>query len=172
VQFEIIHEFDAPLDAIELAMMSPDLAPRLLERMASLESVQPVKHDIDEREFRRVWRFQARAPLKILEGYNVTRDMMTWDEHSVYRLDEHRADWFVVPRGDAALDAPWRKHFSASGRYRLEPLPDGCTRRVVNGELTIHLKLIGAMVERIAMSEVRRTYDAEADALRALSSLG
>ncbi len=171
MQFEISHEFDAPLDAIELAVMSPDLGPLLGDRLASLESVAALEHNLAGREFHRVWRFQAKAPLKILKGYGVAREMMTWDEHSTYRLDEHTADWYVVPRGEADPDAPWRKHFRAAGTYHLDPLSDGRTRRTVMGDLEVHLKVIGAMVERIAVVELRRAYEAEAEALRSLCAL-
>jgi hypothetical protein len=171
VQFSISHEFDAPLDVIELAMMSPELGPLLGDGLASLESVQATEHEVDDSEFRRVWRFQARAPLAILRGYNITREMMTWEEHSVYRRGEHTARWHVVPRGERDPAAIWRKHFSAEGTYELDPLSDGRTRRTVSGDLAIHLRLIGPIVERIAVGELRRAYDAEALALRKLCSL-
>jgi uncharacterized protein DUF2505 len=172
VRFEFRHEFDAPLDVLELAFMSPDVGRMLVERMPSLESVEPRTHDVGASEFRRVWRFQARAPLRILRGYDVTRDMMTWDEHCTYRLGEHSADWWVVPRPEVEPEATWRRRFNAGGTYRLDPLEDGRTRRTVKGDIAIGLALIGSMVERLAVAELRRAYDAEADVLRALCSLG
>jgi hypothetical protein len=171
MQFEISHEFDAPLDAIELAMMSPELGPLLARNMGNLESVQAVEHAVGEGEFRRVWRFQARSPLKVLEAYNLTREMMIWEEHSVYQREAHTADWFVVPRPGHDPDAAWRKGFSNKGTYQLDPLSDGRTRRTVVGHFAIPLKLIGGMIERIAVAEVRKAYDAEADALRSLCFL-
>ena len=77
----------------------------------------------------------------------------------------------MVPRGEDAGDAPWRRHFSSEGSYHLEPLEDGRTRRTVRGEMAIHLKLIGKVVERIAVAELRKAYDAEAEALRTLCTL-
>jgi len=35
VQFELQHDFDAPLDALELAVLSPDLGPLLGESFGS-----------------------------------------------------------------------------------------------------------------------------------------
>jgi hypothetical protein len=171
VHYEIKHEFDAPLDAIELAVMSPDLGPMLGHHLGSLESVEALWHELCAREFRRVWRFQAKAPLKILKSYGIAREMMTWDEHATYCLDEHVAKWYVVPRGQTALDAPWRKHFRAAGSYHLEPISDGRTRRTVVGDLEVRLKGLGAIVERVAVLELRKAYDAEAEALRSLCAL-
>ncbi len=171
MQFEISHEFDAPLDAIELAVMSPDLGPLLGATLSALESVAAVEHTVSGRQFRRVWRFQAKAPLAILKTYGVARDMMTWDEHSTYRLDDHAAEWFVVPRAEQDPDAAWRKHFRAAGTYHLDALADGRTRRTVMGDLHVQLKVIGAMVERIAVAELRKAYEAEAGALRSLCAL-
>jgi hypothetical protein len=90
----------------------------------------------------------------------------------VYRLADHQADWFVVPMGDQSPEAAWRKRFNAGGSYRLVPLADGRTRRTVVGEMAITLKMIGPVVERIAMRDVRKAYDAEADAIRSLCHLG
>jgi len=171
VDFEITHELDAPIDALELALMSPELGPRLADSVSSLDAVEVKTHDIDDASFHRVWRFQARAPLKALSAYDVSRDMMNWEEHSTYRRADHRAAWRVVLRADVDPDAPWRRHFRAAGSYQLDALQNGRTRRTVRGEIAITLKVLGPMIERIAVAEIRKTYDAEADALSALALL-
>jgi len=171
MRFTIQHELDAPLDAIELAMMSPDLGPMLGHNFDSLESVQAIEHTLAATTFTRVWRFQARAPLKLLRNYRVSREMMTWDEHSTYQREARRADWCVFPGGDTDPQAPWRRHFSAEGSYRLDALDGGRTQRTVEGDLSVHLKLIGRMVERIALERLREAYAAEANALRMLCAL-
>ncbi|MSP25200.1 MAG: DUF2505 family protein [Myxococcales bacterium] len=172
MKFEIHHEFDAPLDTLELALMSPDFATLLTERLEPIESIVAVTHELTKGEFTRVWRFQATAPLKLLRDYQLGRDLMTWDEHSTYRLAAHTGSWHVVPRADDTPAATWRKHFRAAGTYQLDPLSNGRTRRTVTGDVEIHLQVIGPVVERIALVELRKAYDAEADALRALCSLG
>ncbi|MBM4356650.1 MAG: DUF2505 family protein [Deltaproteobacteria bacterium] len=171
MHFEISHEFDAPLDVVELALMSPDLGRLLADRFAQMESVEPIEHVVDGRQFRRVWRFQAKVPLKALQGYRVPRDLLNWDEHSSYRLDDHSGQWNVVPRADANPDAAWRKRFRAAGTSHLAPLEDGRTRRTVVGELEVSVKVVGSVLERGVLLELRKAYDAEADALRALCAL-
>ncbi|AUX27104.1 hypothetical protein SOCEGT47_076830 [Sorangium cellulosum] len=164
MHFTICHELDAPLDAVELAVLSPELGPRLASKVAALESVVTVEHALEGGELLRVLRFQASAPLPIFKGYPVTRDAMSWEERSTYRLADHASSWEVTPK------AQWRSYFRSRGTYRLERLPDGRTRRRVDGDIEIRLHLLGPLVERLALAEVQRTYDAEADTLRELVS--
>jgi hypothetical protein len=171
VQFEISHEFDAPLDVVELALMSPDLGRLLADRFAQMESVQAIEHTVDGREFRRIWRFQAKVPLKALQGYRAPRELLNWDDHSSFRLDDHNGQWNVVPRGDGNPDASWRKRFRAAGSYHLARLEDGRTRRTIVGELEVSVKVVGTVLERGVLLELRKAYDAEADAIRSLCAL-
>ncbi|KYF78997.1 MULTISPECIES: DUF2505 domain-containing protein [Sorangium] len=164
MHFTISHDLDAPLDAVELAVLSPELGPRLATRVASLESVVTVEHALREGELLRVLRFQASAPLPIFASYPVAKDAMSWEERSTYRLSDHAATWQVSPKEQ------WRSYFRSAGTYRLERLPEGRTRRRVQGDIEIRLRLLGPLVERLALAEVQRTYDAEADTLRELVS--
>ena len=168
MRFEFSHEFDAPLDALELAIMSPDLAGMLARHWSAIESVKTVSHNLQIDVFERVWRFQARAPLKLLQGYEVTREMLAWHEHVSYRRGDHSGAWRIVPCDPSGRA---KNYFAASGSYQLDPLEDGRTRRTVIGELKIRVKVVGKVLERVALAEVRKAYDAEADALRALCSL-
>jgi hypothetical protein len=144
-------------------VLSPELGPRLAGKVPSLESVITVEHALRDGELHRVLRFQASAPLPIFKGYDIAKDSMTWEERSTYRLADHASTWSVAPRDR------WRQYCRSEGTYRLERLPDGRTRRRVDGEIDIRLPILGAIVERVAIFEVQRTYDAEADTLRELS---
>jgi hypothetical protein len=165
VQFEIAHELDVSLDVVELAVLSPDLAPRMARLLSMIESVETVEHSFNNGELRRVLRFQASAPLPIFKSHPVARDAMAWEELSTYRLADHSSTWSIVTKDE------WRRYFRSQGTYRLEPAPGGRTRRVVVGDLEIRLSLLGPVVERMALAEVRKTYDAEAQTLRDLSTL-
>lgn len=165
MHFEIAHEFDAPLDAVELAVLSPELGPRLARSLSSIESVTTVEHTLKDGELRRVLRFQASAPLPLFKSYPVARDAMAWEELSTYRLADHASTWAVFTKDE------WRKYFRSEGTYRLEAAPGGRTRRIVVGELEINVAVVGRMAERMALAEVRKTYDAEAETLRELATL-
>lgn len=165
MRFEIIHELDAPLNAVEKAVLSPDLGPMLARGLTSIESVETLEHVLKDGELRRVLRFQASAPLSIFKGYPVAREAMAWEERWTYRIADRASTWAVFTKDE------WRKYFQSQGTYKLESLPGGKTRRVVNGDLAINVSVIGRVAERLALTEVRKTYDAEADTLRRLATL-
>jgi hypothetical protein len=168
VEFEIHHDFDTPLGILEEALLSPELGPLLGETLPSLESIEARRHELTGDALCRVWRFQARAPLPIFASRRVTRDMLTWEEEWTYSKPERSARWQVVPRPGIDPEASWRRRFHASGTYRLAALDEGRSRRSVAGEMRIELPWIGRLVERMALSEMRKAYAAEA---RILSTL-
>jgi hypothetical protein len=166
VRFEITHEFDAPLDAVELAVLSPDLGQMMVRILSStIESVETVEHVIEAGELRRVLRFQASAPLPIFRGHNVAREAMSWEELSVYRLADHASTWSVAPRASVG------GRLQAIRALGTEIAPPLLTRRTVVGDIEIKLGMIAPLVERMALAEVRKTYDAEAQTLMRLSTL-
>ena len=168
MHFEISHELDAPVDVIELAFLSPEMGRMLALALApGIESVETVLHEVEDGELRRTLRFQASAPLSIFKGVTVARDALCWETFAFYRLADHTSTWEVKPREQ------YRRYFRASGTYHLEAIPEGRTRRVVAGdlEIVVPVPMVGGLVERIALTEVRKTYDAEADTLRKLATL-
>lgn len=167
MHFEITHEFDAPLDALELAVLSPDIGAMMAPFLAttSVASVETIEHVIENGQLRRVLRFQANAPLAMFRGYDVAREALSWDESCVYRMADHAASWSVSPREQ------FRKYFSASGTCRLEAAPDGRTRRIVEGDIDIKASVLSSLAGRMALVEIRKIYDAEAETLRRLSTL-
>lgn len=171
MDFEVSHELDAPLDALELALMSPDLSSELLSRVDSMATIDVQSHEVSDERIARTWRYEAKAPLKILAAYDVTREMMIWDEVWTYDRTTHLASFHIVPRPGVDLDANWRKRVKSGGRYQLDPLSDGRCRRTVVGHMDIGLRMIGPMVERLAIAELRKAYAAEAEALLSLCSL-
>jgi hypothetical protein len=171
MRFDISHELDVPVDTLELALMSPELAARLAERVDSMDSIAVVSHEVSAESIKRVWRFQAKAPLRVLSAYQVTREMMIWDEVWSYDRKTHVASFHIVPRPGVDPDANWRKRIDAGGTYQLDPLADGRTRRSVSGQMSIDLTMIGPVVERVAVAELKKAYAAEADALASLCSL-
>jgi hypothetical protein len=175
MRFSLSHEFDAPADAIELALLSPELPAAILRELQAIrggpriESIEKLREELDGGAFRRVLRYQAATAVpaleRVLRGKAIAREMMRWDETFSYERRDKKAAWQVSPMPEYA------KWFGARGTWELARLDGGRTRRTVAGELEVRVKLVAGVLERIALAEVKKTYDAEAAALRALATL-
>lgn len=166
MQFEIVHEFDIPLDAIELAVLSPRLIDQLAPRLRNMETVSQSSHELTDGVLKRVWSFAANMKVPEFARPHVTKEMLRWDERTTYDLRKHEATWQIAPR----VKPEWQKHFQAQGTYSLVPRGDG-SARIVRGELALVVPLVRAVAERLIVSEVKKTYDAEAATLRELATL-
>jgi hypothetical protein len=171
VQFEIAHEFDIPLDALELAVISPHLVDKFgataRSKHAGIQSITERSRSLKNGVLERVWHYQAHVRLpKFAQGY-VTPDMTAWDEQSVYETGPHRGRWTIVPN----IKPQWRQYFSASGTYTIEPLGDGRSRRTVRGELELRVRVVRQVAERLIVGEVRKAFEAEAATLREMATL-
>ena len=169
MRFEITHDFDIPRDAVELAVLSPDLAQRMAPRLQGIEHVAQRQHALIDGILERVWSWRADVKIPSFAERYVTRDMCAWDERSTYDLKRHSSEWTIEPR----VKPSFRKYFDARGTYELVQLDDGRSRRVVRGELELRVtSLVRAIAERMIVGEVRKTFDAEAATLRDLATLG
>ena len=169
MNFEIAHDFDIPRDAVELAVLSPDLAARLEPRLHGIESLEQREHALKDGVLQRVWSWQANIKLPRFAERYVTREMCAWDDRSVYDIRRHTSSWTIVPR----VKPEWRKYFHAAGTYELVALGGGRTRRVVRGDIELRVSpLFRAVGERMIVGEVRKMFDAEAATLRDLATLG
>lgn len=167
MHFEFVHEFDIPLDALELAVLSPDLVERLAPRLTNVESLTQREHSLENGVLSRVWAFRANVKLpKFAQNY-ITKEMCAWDEASSYDLRRHAAEWSIAPN----VKVEWQKYFSARGTYSLIELESGRTKRVVVGDCDLNVPLVRQMAEKLIVGEVRKMFEAEADTLRDLATL-
>jgi hypothetical protein len=171
VHFAIAHEFDIPLDALELAVLSPDLVHKFSatahQRGAGIEKITEQSRSLENGVLERVWHYQAHVRLPgFARGY-VTPEMTAWDEQTVYEMSKHRGRWTVVPD----VKPEWRKYFSATGTYAIEPLGDGRSRRLVEGDIDLRLRVVGHVAERLMFGEVKKAFESEASTLRDMATL-
>jgi hypothetical protein len=167
VHFEILHEFDIPLDALELAVISPHLCQKLAHRLPNMESIQQKEHVLRDDRLERVWSCRAHFRLPPFARAYVTPEMMAWEERSTYDIKKHSSEWTIVPR----VKPEWRKHFAAMGSYLLTKLDSGRTKRTVSGTIELRVPLLRQVAEKLIVGEVRKTFDAEAETLRDLATL-
>ena len=167
MHFEVVHEFDIPLDALELAVISPNLFQELAHRLPSIESVQQKEHVLKEGRLERLWSYRANVRIPAFATRYVTPEMCAWDEKSTYDIKHHSSEWTILPH----VKPEWRKLFAAKGTYTLEELASGRTRRTVSGSVELRVPLVRQVAEKLIVSEVKKTFDAEAETLRELATL-
>lgn len=167
MHFEITHEFDIPLDALELAVISPVLCQRLATRLQNLEGVQQKEHVLKDARLERVWSHRANVKLPAFAKPYVKPEMMAWDERTLYDIKKHAAEWTIAPH----VKPEWRKYFAASGTYALVTLASGRTRRNVAGTIELRVPVLRQIAEKLIVAEVTKTFEAEAETLRELATL-
>ena len=168
MHFEITHEFEIPLDALELAVLSPNLIERLGTRLPNIEHVRQIEHALSDGVLERVWTYQADIKIPAFAKSYVTREMCAWDERSVYCIETHSSKWTIVPN----VKPEWRKYFVGSGTYALEAAENGTTRRRIYGDLELRVPtLVRRIGERMIVNEIKKTFEAEAAVLRDLATL-
>lgn len=167
MQFEISHEFDIPLDALELAVISPNLCQKLAQRLPNIESVQQREHVLNDDGLERVWSYRANVKLPAFAQTYVKPEMMAWEEKSSYDLKRHASEWNITPHGKPE----WRKYFTAQGTYGLVTLASGRTKRTVSGTVEVRVPVFRNVAEKLIVAEVKKTFDAEAETLRELATL-
>jgi hypothetical protein len=167
LHFEIIHEFDIPLDALELAVISPNLCSKLATRLSNMESISQKEHVLAGDRLERVWAYRANIRLPEFAKAYVTPEMMAWDERLVYDIKKHIADLTIQPH----IRLEWRKYFVASATYELTALDSGRTKRTIVGNVELRVPVLRQVAEKLIVGEVRKTFDAEAETLRDLATL-
>ena len=167
MQISLSHEFDISHDALELALLSPDLAARIATHFQHMEAVSLKSHAVTAGRLERVQVFQPNITVPPFARRVLTREMCAWDERFTYDLRRHRAEWTLEPH----VKPEWRRLFRATGSYELVPLGEDRTRRIVEGVMLLNVPVIKAAAERLLVAELRRAFDAEARALRELAEL-
>ena len=95
----------------------------------------------------------------------MTLEQLSWDELWRYDLASHAATFTIKPH---AKEDRW---FSAQGTYRLEAprrRPRAPPRR---RRAHVHVPVLGTIAERLLLTEIKKTFDQEADVLRDLVTL-
>lgn len=171
MHFEIAHEFDIPLDALELAVISPNLVEKLGSKVRELgigiDTIRERARSLKDGVLDRVWHYQANIRIPSFARPYLTREMCAWDEESSYQLKKHRGRWTITPN----VKPEWRKYFTAAGTYAIEELGDGRSRRVIKGDLELRVRVVRPMAERLIFSEVKKAFEAEAATLRDMATL-
>jgi hypothetical protein len=59
----------------------------------------------------------------------------------------------------------------SSGTYTIEALGGGRSRRIIEGDLELRVRIVKKVAERLILAELRKAFDAEAATLRDMATL-
>ena len=171
VQFAITHDFDIPLDALELAVISPSLVDKLAAKVHELgvgiDTIRERARSLKDGVLRRVWQYQASVHIPPCARAYVTRERCAWDEESEYEMAGHKGSWTIQPN----VKPEWREYFTSKGTYAITPLGGGRSRRTIEGNVELRLRVVRRMAEPLIVAEVKKAFEAEAATLRDMATL-
>ena len=157
--FRLEHQFpDIPIELFEQHLNHPELI-EMLDAMPAFRSRDLVdKEDLGNGRTR--WRFKVVAGGEIPPAARkvMSEEMLTWWEDTTFVPEEHCIYWTIVP-------VKMQSKFECKGTWKLTPSGEG-TRRVIDGELTVKVPLVGKVVETFIVGELKRNYDVEPDVQR------
>lgn len=157
MRFEITHTFNHPIDTVEQALLDPATTQALAPRMKSIVEVEPLESGETAGVVRRRVRYVPAPLIKRVGTKKVDPRWMEWVEESEYDRSARRMRFKNIPRIGriAAL-------LENSGTLQLSETPDGGTRRTVSGEITVKVRIVGRIAEKIIQKQGLGILDEEA----------
>lgn len=162
MRFEITHTFDHPVEVVEAALLDPAVTEEVGRRMQKIREVVPLEVSDQDGTVRRRMRYLPEPLIRKIGPKTVEARWMEWTEESAYQRHSRTMRFSNVPRL-----ARVAKLVENRGTLFLEDV-GGRTRRTVRGELTVKVRLLGRVAERIIHKQAVGILDEEAQVLAAL----
>lgn len=154
MKLDTTSELDAPVDAVEAALLDPAFWSQLqLSNMAAPEVVSAAADRI-------VVHMTFAGELDALGKRVVGNQGIAWDQTITIDRATHT--------GTLALASKMRVKVSAQATFRFEPL-DGApprTRETLTGELKVHVPLVGGKVEGILGPGIQKSLEEQSASLQ------
>ena len=161
MRFEIEQRFPAPPDVVLAAYTDPALY-QALGRTTRID--RPSLLDIDRRGdavvVRVRYRFTADVPAAALTVIDPNK--LTWVDETRYDLSARTSSTGLVPD-----HYPDRIAGSATSQFVADGTDPTVTRRLVAGDVTVRVPLVGGRVERAIVDGLREHLESEASAVAA-----
>lgn len=167
MKFELIHHFDAEIDAFErIVYFDDELNKRLLKMPNVSNRVVKELEDKGDRARRRMFIEVAAAIPK--EVRSLIGDKLGWHEESTLDKKRHIVEFEIQPTVKLPLEC--------KGRYEMIPEAGGKVRRVITGDVNVKIPLLGKTVEKIIVSQLVTSFEEEEkivkDYLREIAAKG
>jgi Protein of unknown function (DUF2505) len=158
MRFELVQYLDAPIDAVEAALVDP----RFLETLGTLPKLgRPQlldRQDMGDRVFLRV-RYDFVGELSPAVKAIIDPAKLSWVEESTQDRTTHRTKTAIVPDHYTSM-------LECSGTTLLTAdASTGKTRRVTTGDVFVRVPLVGGRAEAAIISGMREHAELEAEAL-------
>ena len=161
MKFELVHTFECDMATFEKALFHPDLHKMLAQAMSGIKKIEPLTSDDDGKKVVRRVKYVPNTEVPSFARAKIKPEMLEWVEESTYDKERHRFDYRIVPN----IPERWHDRFKSHGSYSVTEV-GGKVRRVIDGEVTIKVTLVGGMAERYVIGQVKKNFDQEADGLR------
>jgi hypothetical protein len=155
VRFDLEHRFDAPVTAVEDAMVDP----AYLEALRLPDVAPPTVLGVDTNGTTVTSRiaFEYTGSLDPIAQRVLRGNQIGWVQEVVLDRAAHRARFTVIPATHA-------DRLRCSGTYELRDVGDKTTR-VISGELKISVPLVASRAEKMIVPGLVRRMRLEADCL-------
>lgn len=166
MKFEYTHEFSFPVERIERLMTHPEINGVMTERMSTIIGTE-VKARVEEGTVvRRKVLYKPEPMIKSVGPVKVEPRWMEWVEESTYDYARHEGRFVNTP-----VIGQIAEKMVNNGTVRFVPTSRGC-RRVLSGELTVKIFIVGRIAEKIIASTAEKILKEEADLLEKLAVSG
>lgn len=160
MRFEFVHIFDAAPDEVARAMFSPEMAAFLSQNVPSVEGVEPISREEDEKQIKRQIKYRPVPVIRKVATKEVRPEWMHFTEETVYDKKARQASFANVPTTRRVAEL-----LENRGTITLEAMPGGRTRRTIKGELKVKVFMLGAVAERLIYPHAQKIIEEESRAL-------
>lgn len=162
MKFEFNHTFDVDVDRLIEVMFDDALPTFLVERMPSLQKMEPLEKKDGPDFIERQVRYVPVPMIQKIGPKKVPPEAMIWVEKS--RFDKARKE---MTFDNEPTHPKVRKLMTNRGVMKLTSLGTGQCRRTMTGELLVNVPILGRIAEKIIFKNASKIIEEEVLALQA-----
>jgi hypothetical protein len=159
MDFKFEHAIDAPVVAVERALLAPGFAEALASSARALSEGRVISLEARGDQIERVAWFRAEGSW--VAGPFARLGAVAWTERVSWSSVSHSGQFTVIPDVRAVL----QRRVRCEGTYALVATGGGLTSRRVEGVIEVRAPLVGARAEARVVEMLQAIFDDEASLL-------
>lgn len=156
MRFELKHTFDCTPEELWAITDDPSFEARVAEVSDATREIVELRED-DGVRYKKV-RITVNRDLPPPMRKAIGADHISYDQKTTRKLDSNRLEWSISPM-------VLQGRFKGEGTTRVRAIGNSC-ERVIAGELTIRVPIIGPKMEKKLVDDVSASYDRAAGVIR------